>query len=41
MLHVVRQLQSRFPDRAWTRTGTLAVAMAVLVLLGLALRLLG
>ena len=38
MLHVVKQLQSRHPGRAWARAGTLAVAMAVLALLGLALR---
>ncbi len=38
MLHVVKQLQARFPGRRWAGTGALAVAMAALLLLGLAVR---
>lgn len=38
MLHVVKQLQSRFPGRRWSSTPVLAVAMAALLLLGLAVR---
>ncbi|HEY0505036.1 MAG TPA: hypothetical protein VGD42_16255 [Lysobacter sp.] len=38
MLHVVRQLQSRFPGRTWTRPRSLAAVSAAVLLLGLAVR---
>jgi hypothetical protein len=41
MLHVAKQLEARFPGRRWAGTRALAGVSVLMLLLGVAMRMLG